>query len=242
MAKDSKGNFFIERFGSYSPKCFGCIKPIDSVLEERSIKISMVRKTKEEIVDRLKRSEELITFQRKTRDALYQFALTYATDIARRYNTEGGVRGVEHLNNRDLDIWEPLFVLANLIDDQSGGRSSLTAEMAEFSAKNIRLKGFDDVAQDELTKLLFVLNNLLKDQKPMLLQSGDRAYYASEVLKYFNAAKEFAFIPSQNRLTHMLKQANITSAQRRFAGRDRERVYIFNMEDLKGLIQRYGLV
>jgi hypothetical protein len=114
--------------------------------------------------------------------------------------------------------------------------------MAEFSAKNIKMKGYDDIAQDELTKLLSVLSNLLKDKKAILLQSGDYAYFASDVLKYFNKTREFEFIPSQNKLTHLLKQVNITSAQRRFKDRGRERVYIFEIQDLKEMIQRYGLI
>ncbi|MDD4910492.1 MAG: DUF3631 domain-containing protein [Candidatus Omnitrophica bacterium] len=239
LAKDKYGNFIPETFSAYCPKCLGGISQLDPVLEDRVTKITMIRKKKEESIKRYKQSEEIQKLQKDTRDQMYQFVLTHADEIYKRYNEEKLIRGIEHLGNRDLDIWEPIFILANLIDDLSNSKDLITKQMTEFSYKAIESKADDDIVQDELTKTLIVLKNLLKDKEPFFLKPNLRGYRASYVLSYFSKSKEFSFALLQNKLTHMLKQIGIVSTQRRFKDEGRQRVYIFNLDNLRNWIERY---
>lgn len=238
-AKDKNGNYFVESFSSYSPKCFGGIAQIDSVLQDRVIKLPMIRKGKDEIIERYKQTSELSEFLKQTRDELYCFVLDFPNEIFNRYSSLGKIRGVEHLDNRELDIWEPIFVIANLVDDAGKSEFNLTELMKGFSKRSIDLKNSDDVAQDEITKIAGMFGNLLDDKRPKKLKSGENFYFAKMVHQYFKDSKEFDFFLTQNKLTQLLKPMGINSVQRRFEGGVRKRVYIFKLEEISGWINRY---
>ena len=62
-------------------------------------------------------SNGLIALQGKLRDDLYTFALNYAPQIAKiNKSSDETVSGLDHLSNREKDIFEPIFILANVIE------------------------------------------------------------------------------------------------------------------------------
>ena len=73
---------------------------------------------------------------------------------------------MSHLNNRELDIWEPVFLLANVIDSFTSD-INLTGKMEALSKKSLEEKQSDSVAQNETYKILTVLKAMLDEVTPL---------------------------------------------------------------------------
>lgn len=235
-----QGGFVVKPYSAYSPKMFAGISEIDDVLQDRTVRIPLLRKKDDETVKRYKCSSEIMELQRSIRDDLYVFALTFAKDIAEIYHQEGadGIEGMAHLNNRELDIWEPIFLLANLVDSQRGN-IELTKAMETLSRKSLEEKQSDSVSQNETYKILTVLKTMLNEVTP-LGQEGDVWVFEAEgVLQYFKANEDFDWIQKTNVLTRRLKKVKVTSDQRRFDGK--KRVYIINVKEFTDLCERFKI-
>ena len=217
---------------------FAGISDIDDVLQDRTIRIPILRKKDDETVKRYKGSSDTIELQRSIRDDLYMFSLTYAPNIAEIYHEQGDViDGMSHLNNRELDIWEPIFLLANVIDSQSGS-TILTDTMEELSKKSVKEKHSDSVLENETYKLLNV-GKFMLDEVSAIQEEGDiKIFDAQVVFDYFKGTEDFDWIEKRNVLTRRLKRIRIKSDQKRFSGK-KKRVYIVNIAEFQDLYERY---
>ena len=236
-----KGGFEVKAYNAYSPKMFAGINEIDDVLQDRTVKIPILRKKDNEVVDRYKGSDDDVELQRGIRDALYVFALTYGRDIADFYRMEGsnGIEGMEHLCNRELDIWEPIFLLANVVDAKRGNRT-LTDLMGTMSRESAKEKQSDSVSQNETYKILNVLKVMLDELTPINDNAEAPVFEAEEVFKYFKKTEDFEWIEKTNVLTRRLKKVKVLSGQRRING-EKKRVYILNARELSDLCERFKI-
>jgi hypothetical protein len=235
-----KGNFAVRRYLAYSPKMFAGINEIDDVLRDRTIKIPLLRKKESELVERYKETEEIKRLQRNIRDGLYIFSLKYAQEIADIYSTKSElIQGMSHLDNRELDIWEPIFLLANILDGQNGN-SRLTDLMEKLSRKSSEEKIAESIAQNETHKVLHVLKGMFEEVHPISEEGDIKVYDAQQVLKYFKGTEEFEWIEKIHLLTRRLKKVGIKSEQRRIEG-EKQRVYIINIQKIRDLCDRYGI-
>lgn len=169
------------------------------------------------------------------------FGLAYAKDIAEFYHKEGpdGIEGLGRLTNRELDIWEPIFLLANVVDASSGS-DVLTRIMETLSKKSLEEKQLDNVSQNETYKILTVLKVMLDDITSLSTDGDIRVFDAERVLEYFKATEEFEWIEKTNVLTRRLKKVKVISEQRRIDG-DKKRVYIMNVKDFTDLCERFKI-
>jgi len=237
----SKGNFEVKTYRAYSPKMFAGINEIDDILQDRTVRIPLLRKKDDEIVERYKETHEVLELQRSIRDDLYVFALTYASKIAEYYHKDGpdGIVGMNHLNNRELDIWEPIFLLANLIDTKNGN-NELTDTMEALSKKSLDEKQSDSVAQNETYKILTILKVMIEESQPLSEYGDTLTFEAERVLEYFKANEDFDWIQRTNVLTRRLKKIKVSSDQRRIIG-EKKRVYIINMKEFTDLCERFKI-
>lgn len=237
---NGKGGFTIKKYLAYSPKMFAGINEIDDVLRDRTVKIPLLRKKESELVERYKETEDIKKVQQTIRDNLYILSLTLGPEIAEIYSSKSElIQGMSHLSNRDLDIWEPIFILANAVDGQKKN-SALTDMMEKLSKKSSMEKMEESIAQNETQKVLKVLQGMLEDKEPISIDGDIQVYDAQEVLNYFKATEEFEWIEKTNVLTRRLKKADIKSEQRRIEG-IKQRVYIVNVKRVKDLCERYGM-
>lgn len=65
------------------------------------------------------------------RDDLHVLGLNYAAEIAHRYSETTYPFGLHGLRDRELDLWQPLFVLAQIVDRELGG-SMVTEDFMEL--------------------------------------------------------------------------------------------------------------
>lgn len=237
---NSKGGFTVKRYHAYSPKMFAGINDIDDVLQDRTVRIPLLRKKESELVERYKETEEIKKLQLSIRDALYIFALENGHEMANIYSLKSNlIEGLNHLNNRELDIWEPIFLLANVIDGQNES-SKLTDMMEELSKKSVEEKQSENVAQNETYKVLRVLKIMLEDLSPIIEEEDAKIFFAQNVFEYFKEDEEFEWIQKTNILTRRLKKAEVKSEQRRIEG-EKKRVYVVNVRKVWDLCERYNI-
>ncbi len=240
MEKTGEGKFVLKAFPTYSPKAFAGINEINDVLQDRTVRIRLLKKRDDEITERYKGTDEVVRLQGAIRDKLYTFALIYANQIARLYNGEAGtIDGTEHLSGRELDIWEPIILLANVVDGLSG-TSDLTDAMKALSGEAFKEKQADSVAQNDTYQLLTVTRAMLSELAPMDTD-GDTLVFSSEaVFKYFQETDEFGWLQRKNALTMRLKRMGAQSEQRR-EGSGRVRVYVINRKQVEDLCERHKI-
>jgi putative DNA primase/helicase len=98
-------NITVRRYSTYCPKAFGIIGKLTATLMDRSIEIAMQRKTKLDKVERLGRRDNADCAR------LRQHCLRWSNDN-REALAAVTFKIPEGLNDRALDIWEPLLAIA----------------------------------------------------------------------------------------------------------------------------------
>ena len=235
-----QGGFVVKGYNAYSPKMFAGINDIDDVLQDRTVRIPLLRKKDNETVQRYKETAEIVDLQRSIRDELYMFALTYAKDIAEVYHATGDViQGMSHLNNRELDIWEPVFLLANVIDAQAES-TKLTNTMEALSKKSVEEKQSDSVSQNETYKLLNVVKVMLDEVSTIQEDGNIKVFDSKEVFEYFQKSDDYEWMQKRNALTTRLKRIKIKSDQKRIDG-EKKRVYIMDVVEFNDLCERFKI-
>ena len=130
-------------FSTYCPKAFGLIGRLTATLTDRSIVIPMRRKTPAEKAERMSRRDN---------DALRKFrqqCLRWVND-----NTAALAKAapavLDKLNDRAVDFWEPLLVIAS----QAGGDWRERAEQAALALSGDSAATGDE-SEDEGVELLY---------------------------------------------------------------------------------------
>ncbi|KAF0134050.1 MAG: DNA primase-like protein [Candidatus Saganbacteria bacterium] len=236
-----QGGFVVKPYSAYSPKMFAGISEIDDVLQDRTVRIPLLRKKDDETTHRYKGTPEILKLQQSIRDDLYVFALTHGKDLAEFYHKEGSdaIKGLSHLNNRELDIWEPLFLLANVIDSQAEN-TKLTDIMEALSKKSVEEKQSDNVSQNETYKLLNVVKVMIDELSAIQTDGNIKVFDAQAVLNYFKANEDFDWIQKTNVLTRRLKKVNVRSEQRRISG-EKKRAYVMDTTEFQDLCERFKI-
>lgn len=150
-----------------------------------------------------------------------------------------GITGLDHLNNRELDIWEPIILLANMIDSEDPALK-LTEKMAVFSELSLEQKHADSLEENETYKLLTVFQAMLEDGiKPFQVNGDVQKYKADEVFRYFQGTEHFSLILKRNALTTRLKKIDVISDQVTVAG-EKVPVYRVSLTQFKNFWERYA--
>ncbi|MBI1747182.1 MAG: hypothetical protein HYR55_11415 [Acidobacteria bacterium] len=112
--------FALRRYTTYSPKVIVGCHAARETLWDIALPIGMVRKEPTETISReglrvhARDRTSLIT------DGLYIFGLNYAGVIAERYPQARYGWSLKGARDRERDLWQPLFVLAQLVDQEQG--------------------------------------------------------------------------------------------------------------------------
>ncbi len=239
------GEFFNKKYSAYSPKMIAGIEEIDEVLKDRTIKISLLRKKEGEQVQRYKSTPELEAQQKDLRDNLYTFALECAGSITEAYQgSDELVAEISHLKNRELDIWEPILVLAQLVDDRSALSSQggdLLSQMIELSEKVCEDKRTDNQVENETVQLLECIKGLTESVAPDYEEGDELFYKTTVVLDYFNQNYDFMGFGKTNSLTMKLKKIKVSSKQKRLGGNEKPQCYVIEMGKLMDMCQRHDV-
>jgi hypothetical protein len=237
---DGKNKDKVRSFSTYSPKMFAGINELDDVLRDRVIKIRMFRKLGSEIKERYTESPEILEEQKKIRDDLYIFGLKFGKTIAADYASDSKVyRSIGHLNNRELDIWLPLFIISLIIDDFLKDKiDSIYLSLNLYSRNYILEKQEEDELDNETVKLLTTVNRMLCELNPHK-ETNDKLYFTTDsVLEYFKKQEDYAWLENKRWLTKKLKNIGIKTEPFREENKV-NRVYSVNKTSFDDYLSRY---
>jgi len=136
-------NITVRRYSTYCPKAFGIIGKLTATLMDRSIEIAMQRKTKVDRVERLGRRDNARYAE------LRRQCLRFANDN-REAVAAVKPKAPSGLNDRALDIWEPLLAIAEHI---GGEWPKLACDAA------VALSGEESAAEEISVELLRDIEN-----------------------------------------------------------------------------------
>jgi hypothetical protein len=103
----------IRHFHVYGPKLFAAIGRLPDTLMDRSIVIRMKRRSKAQKVERFRQARATAE-AKPIHDGAVRFVETQHPDIENAYQ-HALETDLEFLNDRDADIWTPLFTLCSVI-------------------------------------------------------------------------------------------------------------------------------
>lgn len=238
-------NYRIYRYSSYSPKMIAGIKKISDVVQDRTVKVKMLKKKKTEKVKRFKSTKKLQSIITTIRDDLYISGLQYCKVFSDIYNYHyEEIPGLDHLENRELDIWEPIFTIGSVIDMEDESLD-VVKSMERFSKKSSSERTEDNKEQNDAIKLLSVLDEIIKDDSIKYMKvEGDTRYYKTEIIfKHFQSTEYYSWLKDDQKgwLTNLLKDKLKIKNKPIRSSVDQKtvRAYGFNMEYIKDHIVRY---
>ena len=198
-------------FSCYSPKILAGISDLDDVLRDRTITLHTVRRLASEKVDPYRENQATLLLHEEIRTNLYLFGLQIGPDIARMYNESAEeLPGLDHLNNRELDIWMPIILLASVVDVSRGDEMALVKDsMVGFSQKKIQERRQDDAQENDTLKLLSVLSRILSENVPHARDGKVRLYDTSDVYDFFKGDDDFSWLESKAWLTRRIKKLGV---------------------------------
>lgn len=244
VEKGANGEYTIKNFSAYSPKAFSGINSIYHVLRDRTIAIRMLKKGRHDEHQRYKATPEILELQRHLRDRCYIFALSYADEIAKIYHTgqiESGY--LSHLNNRELDLWEPLIAILCAIDEDR--LFGLVSPLIKLSKQSFEEKSADNLDDDDTGKIILKLKHLLesKVEFKMVMEEGKslQAYRAADVISFLDESTEgIEVFFNQAELSKRMKKLHIIAKQRRWDD-ERPVTYAFSSEQILELADRFNV-
>jgi len=195
-------------FSTYSPKMFAGIDLLDPIAADRTITLNFLR---------AKGKVQKLNYRRVTHEfaeignALYVFAMTYHREISEIYDNQDMVDG---LQDREDEIWSPIFALARFFDAQRLDRSKEKAEL--LLDKMIRLalscrdrKQAEDMENNLDERILSCVLEFTREYKPLSIPGRERAYYLSDhILVHANALEGLEHV-TKNYLTRTLSKLNV---------------------------------
>lgn len=107
------GQHEVRYFPVYGPKFFAAIGRLPDTLLDRSIVIRMKRRSKSQAVERFRLARATAEAM-PIRERAVEFAQSHAADIERAYQ-EVLAADLKFLNDRDADLWTPLFTMCSIL-------------------------------------------------------------------------------------------------------------------------------
>lgn len=205
------GNEVID-FECFCPKCFVLIGDVYDTLRDRSIVVTMRRRSPIEAANETKFRKALVDVEAKElRETLHNFITEHQGEIEDAYLNLGTL---DFLNDRDEEIWSPLFALCKVLAPNryaelvKAAVDIATEKTAERRSYHELLDAEEKKANDAEASIL-----LLRDM--LVLTEGKKAIASSELI---DRLKEIPTSPwrtfrgtglTQNDAANLLDQMNL---------------------------------
>lgn len=224
--------FVVTYFNAYCPKALAGIKSIVDTIEDRAFKISMVRKTKSEVVRRFNLRALDSTIE-KIREDCFIWALRYAGDVAEIYEQDFEFSGIQSLDDRLKDILEPLLSIASVIDAQADDKTMQTVKILTDLAHTT---GRGREEQEALNGSVPSVVNLMQG----IVDGTDEKFIsADDLFSKFQGDEDLSFIQSKKGLAFFLAKLDLHRTQPRRIGEKVLRGYMVSQKWIQDLRERY---
>jgi hypothetical protein len=200
--KDQDGNFHTAYFNTYCPKVLAGLSDILDTIADRSFKIVMTKKTSKEGTERFNLRMQN-QFLLNLRQELSRWAKTNSLLVGEIYNDMGAGYGrLASMDDRLVDITEPLALLADICDDE---------RVRTFNGQN---------CHSQIENSLQEIVDLLRDMSQTRRENIDPVVKGIiEVCKEMVGAEDKVFLSTETFLSELAKQGNPLSSARVLASR-----------------------
>lgn len=204
-------DFSPKTYSVYSPKCLVGINDLDDVVKDRTIPIKMVRKKENEKVSRFKTTNKLGEIINDIKQDCHLFGLIYASKINEFYHECDEYKCLpDFLNDREKDIYEVLFIIANFIwvetlyqeDIEVDVIKSLNELSEIFSVERTE----DDADTNLTSRLVKIIAEIIENgmiQPVKISEKGayyDRGEFCRCILMHYSE-----YFPYQNTVTKLVR-------------------------------------
>jgi hypothetical protein len=228
QGKDMK----MTQFDAYSPKALAGLSKIPGTIEDRSFRVVMVRRTKEDKVERFnfqKIEKEIAAI----RDDLYVWSLSNAGEVGKVYGQAEKFRDLESIDDRQRDILEPLLSIAGVIDLEIGDETlpivkALTSLALSMAGERAEIEQSDGL----IPAAVAILKEILDGKEERFIPSG-------ELLEKLRTDEALSFLEDTRSMARFLRRIEIYRGQKR-EGAKRERGYTLKRSHIEELGRRYG--
>jgi hypothetical protein len=221
----------VDHYDVYGPKVLAGINEIDPVVRSRTIMIQSVKKPGS-VFKKRKRPTDLKAVRQKCNDMLMNYALNSASQLQAVYNNIDDYIDVpSYIENRDLDLWEPLLTIAYLIEAKNGDMT-LINHLLNYAKKNYNSAEIEKKSFEKKELLRSTFEKYIQEHKPLKTVKGKEYYSTEDVFNFFRQFNEFEVLDNQKWFTRHLKEhLPIDSKQVRIDG-TRYQCYFFIREDI----------
>jgi len=227
-----KNQFRTVNFHVYSPKCLAGINRLADTIQDRSLKIEMIRKKKSE---KLKRFDRRIMEPKlsRIRDDLYLFGLNYAGTIFQNYQNPDQFPIPEQLDDRARDIVEPLYAISTLIDQKDEPKqNTATDKLRSFCLVQAGLRAESEMDEENIPQLITMLRELEFGKEGKTIITPDN------LLEQFKDSGSFDWIDNKTKAGRMVRRLGFRSKTHRVGG-EVKRGYLIEKPKIEDLAERY---
>jgi len=197
--------FVVTYFNSYCPKILSGIRGIVDTIEDRSFKIPMIRKTKDENIKRFN-LRTLDSEIEKIKEDCFIWALRYAGDISDFYDSMPELAGTQNLDDRLKDILEPLLSIAAIIDAQGDDEKRTTVKgLVSLAGDMGRGRENQEALNGSIPAVVNLLGEFINGKDENFISCDDlfSKFQSDDDLSFIGSKKGMAFFLSKLDLHRM---------------------------------------
>jgi hypothetical protein len=241
-----KDEFMVKNYSTYSPKVLAGINELDDVLQDRTILIRLWRKKGEEKVQRFKLNNDLETEIQQLKHHCFIFGLKYGPAIFDYYNRLDNFDIMpDNLNDRERDIYEPLFAIAQVIQSEvelNNESLNLLKNLQNFASEGAADRKEDDSEKNQTSKVVNFISEIIEEGKITPLDEKDKGEYfcRDEIYQVFMREYQkdyFPWIDTSTKLVRLISR-KLNLKPKNHLRRPGKKEYLISKEELIDLKQR----
>jgi hypothetical protein len=230
----SEGGFKIVEFNVYGPKVLAGISSLVDTIEDRSFKVSMVRKTKEEKVERFNLRKQGKEFEGLRRE-LGLWAEERKKAIEVLYDGIEEIPEMASLDDRFKDVSEPLVAIASYADAEAiNGQGKILPDLMSLLLDMAGKRG-ESEKREAIGAFVILAEEILGLSESVFMPTTDLLKQTAEV-------EELSWLDSTRTLGKFLARFDLTSTKRRGQDGKQARGFVLTRQWVEEAKNRYSVV
>jgi len=224
------GNTYHEiYYDVFSPKVLAGISRVADTIEDRSLKIVMSRKGKNEKVERFnyrKLKKEIIVLKR----TLSAWGQSMSKELQQIYDKLDEVAEISSLDDRAMDIWEPLLCIATIADiEAEDPKRTIFNSLVSLALAMGTIRAEAEMEETAITHFVALARDLLGREERIFVPTED-------LIRSVSRIAELASIRTPKKLAGYLSKLDL-HPRRDTSGKVRG--YVISWEWLEDTENRY---
>lgn len=203
------GKFEVREFNAFCPKAFAGISRVHDTISDRSFKIPMVRKRKDEKIERFN-FRKLQGEIEQLKKELQLWAEARREVITQTYDALDEIPGLESVDDRFKDISEPIFAVVSFAcsENLNGGQQIMNEVKEDLISLLLHMAGkrAEGERREAIEAFIPLAEKILEGGKEKFIRSRD---LLDEVI----SVEELSWIPSMKALATLLGKFDLSSRQ-----------------------------